>query len=119
LESVFVFVAGQRRPQIEPLLVPYQISAQGSGASAAISHAVKQTEAFVTRGKILSTEIRILLFFVWEKLAGTAVFKVTDMIYVDTGQRDKWREFGTKAVLKPESSFLNCEENNVYLDKGG
>jgi hypothetical protein len=40
----------------------------------------------------------ILLFFVWEKLSGTALFEVTDMIYVETGQRDKWREFGTKVV---------------------
>jgi hypothetical protein len=55
---------------------------------------------------------------VWEKLAGTALLKVTDLIYVDTGQKDKWREFGTKVVLRPKSCFLDCGENNVYLDKG-
>jgi hypothetical protein len=54
-----------------------------------------------------------------EKLAGTALFKVTDMIHVDMGQKDKWLEFGKKVVLRPNSSFLNYGKNNVYLDKGG
>jgi hypothetical protein len=54
-----------------------------------------------------------------EKLTGTALFNVTGMIYVYTSQKDKWLEFGTKVVLRPKSSFLNCEKNNVYLDKGG
>jgi hypothetical protein len=40
-ESFSYYVAGQRSPQLEPLLVPYKISAQGSGTSAAIFHAVK------------------------------------------------------------------------------
>jgi hypothetical protein len=35
---------------------------------------------------------------VWKKLAGTALFKVTDMIYVDTGQKYKWHEYGAKVV---------------------
>jgi hypothetical protein len=56
---------------------------------------------------------------VWEKLAGTALLKVTDMIYVDTGQKDKWREFGTKVVLRPSPAFLTVEKDNFYLDKGG
>jgi hypothetical protein len=56
---------------------------------------------------------------VGEKLAGTALFKVTDMIYLDTGQKAKWREFGTKVALRPKSCCLNYGENNVYLDKGG
>jgi hypothetical protein len=36
---------------------------------------------------------------VWKKLAGTAPVKVTDMIYVDTGQRDKWRGKLPQCVL--------------------
>jgi hypothetical protein len=56
---------------------------------------------------------------VWEKLAGTALFKVTDLIYLDTGQQDEWREFGTKVVLRPKSYFLNCGGKKVYLDKAG
>jgi hypothetical protein len=54
-----------------------------------------------------------------EKLAGTALFEVTDLIYVDKFQKDKWREYGTKVVLRSKSCFLNCGKNNVYLDKGG
>jgi hypothetical protein len=58
------------------------------------------------------------MFFVSEKLTGTALFEVTDMIYMDTGQKDKWHKSGTKVVLRPKSSFLNCGKN-VFLDKGG
>jgi hypothetical protein len=56
---------------------------------------------------------------VWEKLAVTALFEVTGIIYMDIGQKDKWREFGTEVVLRHKSSFLNCGKNDVYLDKGG
>jgi hypothetical protein len=55
---------------------------------------------------------------VWEKLAGTALFKVTALIYVDTGQQHELREFGTKVVLRPNTCFLNCGKIRQSKQRG-
>lgn len=41
----------------------------------------------------------------------------TDVISVH-GEEDKWRGYGTKVVLRPRPSFLNCGKKNASSDKG-
>jgi hypothetical protein len=48
----------------------------------------------------------VFLFCVWKQLAGTALFKVTDMISVGTSQRDKWCRFEAKAVPQAHAKLF-------------